>query len=233
MQIDILASGSSGNCYHISNGSTSLLLDCGIGIKTLQKGINFKLSDIAGCLLTHEHIDHAKTATTLIKKGIDIYTSQGTATACNLYSHRLHIVTPLQAFKIDTLHIMPFPITHDAQEPLGFFITCFKTNHKLLYFTDTGYLRYRFAGITHMLAECNHNKNILQDKLKAKEINKPAAKRIIQNHMSIDTLETMLRANDLKDLQQIYLIHISKRHGDPDQFKRRVEQITTAQVHVC
>jgi phosphoribosyl 1,2-cyclic phosphodiesterase len=56
MIIKSIASGSSGNCYKISDGKTSLLLECGIPIKKIKLGCDFDLSDILGCLVTHEHL---------------------------------------------------------------------------------------------------------------------------------------------------------------------------------
>lgn len=60
MDIQVLASSSKGNCYRVSNGSTPLLLECGIRFKEIQQKLNFRLSEIAGCLVSHEHQDHCK-----------------------------------------------------------------------------------------------------------------------------------------------------------------------------
>ena len=49
------ASGSTGNCYKISDGGTPLLLECGIKYKDIQKGCGFKLGEIEACLISHEH----------------------------------------------------------------------------------------------------------------------------------------------------------------------------------
>ena len=49
------ASGSRGNCYRITDGSTPLLLECGIQYKQIQKGCGFRLSEIRACLISHEH----------------------------------------------------------------------------------------------------------------------------------------------------------------------------------
>ena len=74
-----LASGSKGNCYHITDGSTPLLLECGIGINNILRNLKFGVSSLAGCLVSHGHKDHAKAVKDLMKFGIDIYLSQGTA----------------------------------------------------------------------------------------------------------------------------------------------------------
>jgi len=72
IQIKALASGSSGNCYHLTDGSSGLLIEAGIPIKKISKGIGFKLtSEIDGCLITHEHMDHSKSARDIMTAGID------------------------------------------------------------------------------------------------------------------------------------------------------------------
>ena len=56
MRIDIFASGSKANCYHVSDGHTRLLLDCGLPITEIKSALNFDLSGVSGCLLSHTHL---------------------------------------------------------------------------------------------------------------------------------------------------------------------------------
>lgn len=57
MQIEVLGTGSSGNCYKISNGKFALLLECGLPFKVIQKKLNYKLTrEVDACLITHEHL---------------------------------------------------------------------------------------------------------------------------------------------------------------------------------
>ena len=53
MDIKILASGSTGNAYIVSDGSTSLLLDAGIPLRAIQVGSGFRVGQLSGCLITH------------------------------------------------------------------------------------------------------------------------------------------------------------------------------------
>ena len=55
MDIKVLASGSSGNCYYVSDGNSSVLIECGIKIDQIRKGCGFRLSEIKACLISHEH----------------------------------------------------------------------------------------------------------------------------------------------------------------------------------
>jgi phosphoribosyl 1,2-cyclic phosphodiesterase len=56
IQIKPLASGSAGNCYYITDGRSPLLIEAGIPIKKIKQGLNYKLSEIEGCLISHEHL---------------------------------------------------------------------------------------------------------------------------------------------------------------------------------
>ncbi|MCL2357610.1 MAG: MBL fold metallo-hydrolase [Defluviitaleaceae bacterium] len=233
MRIKILASGSKGNCYRISDGETSLLLEAGIPIREIQKGCDFRLSGIGGCLVSHEHGDHAKTADTLMKKGIDVYASQGTAAAKGWSGHRLRIVKSMEYFDIGTFTVMPFALEHDAAENMGFFIISRETGERLLYVTDTHYVPYEFDGLTHIMCECNYDHNILSANVRSGRIPHTLATRIIDTHMSIDGFEEMLCEMNLTRVKQIYLLHMSEDNSDAAAFKERVQRLTGAEVYVC
>jgi phosphoribosyl 1,2-cyclic phosphodiesterase len=231
MKIKILASGSAGNCYWVSDGKTDLLLEAGIPLREIQKGCGFNLSGIAGCLVTHEHNDHAKAGADVMKRGVDVYASQGTAEAKGWRGHRLHTVKSMQTFTIGTFTIMAFDLVHDVAEPLGFIINSHATQEKLLYVTDTHFIKYRFSGLTHIMSECNYDNDILINRVRSGEVEPFLAKRIINNHMSIDTVEALLRANDLSHLRQIYLLHLSGDNSDAGAFKERVQRLTGVEVY--
>lgn len=234
MEIKVLASGSSGNAYFVSDGKTPLLLEAGIPIRLIRQGLNFQTNQIAGCLITHEHLDHAKAAADLMKAGIDCYMSQGTADALkisglNWYKafHRLHIIKALTQFRIGTWAIKPFQAHHDAAEALCFLMAD-QSGGKLLFATDTAYIAYRFEGLTHLMIEANYSAPLLQDNTRSSELRRS----ILQDHMSLETLIRMLRANDLTKVEAIHLLHLSNNNSDAQMFKRRIQEITGKPVYV-
>lgn len=233
MEIKILASGSTGNAYRISDGQTSLLLDAGIPLKAIQVGCGFKTTQIKGCFVSHSHKDHSKAARDLSRLGIDIYTSQGTIDACGLTGHRIHAIKELQEITVGTFKVLPFDVQHDAPEPLGFLFTSTETGEKLLYFTDTYYIKYRFQGLTHIMAECNYDKETLCKSVDAGYIPIEFVTRLIKSHMSLEHLLDMLKANDLSNVKQIYLLHLSSNNSDEIRFKTEVQKQTGAEVYVC
>lgn len=228
MNINVLASGSSGNCYHISDGKTDLLLDCGIPMRRIQEGLGYRLHRISGVLVTHCHQDHVKAAKDIAKMGVPVYTSQGTLDACRLSGYFYRPVQPLHTVQIGTFNVVPFDVVHDAPDPLGFAVKSLVTGEKLLYFTDTAYIKYRFPGVHYLMAECNHSRKTMDP-----DLNPTLRDRIIESHMSLETLLDMLNANDFNELKRVYLLHLSDANSDAAMFKREVQKATGVEVYVC
>ena len=183
--------------------------------------------------MTHNHQDHSKAAKDLARLGVDIYTSLGTIEACNLTGHRIHAVTELQELTVGTFKVLPFDVQHDAPQPLGFLFTSTETGEKLLYFTDTYYIKYRFQGLTHIMAECNYDKETLQRSVDAGYIPIELVPRLMKSHMSLEHFLDLLKANDLHSVKQIYLLHLSNNNSDEKRFKVEVQKQTGAEVYVC
>lgn len=233
MEIKVLASGSSGNAYIVGDGATTLLLDAGIPLKAIQVGSGFKVRQMEGCFITHAHQDHCKAARDLARLGVDIYTSQGTIEACGLSGHRIRPVKALEEIQAGTFQVLPFDVEHDAPEPLGFLFTSTATGEKLLYFTDTYYVRYRFVGLTHIMAECNYSEDGIRRSVEAGYVPVELVPRLVKSHMSLEHLVDMLRANDLRNVRQIYLLHLSENNSEEQRFRTEIQKQTGAEVYVC
>jgi phosphoribosyl 1,2-cyclic phosphodiesterase len=230
MDIKVLASSSRGNCYYVSDGVAPLLLECGIPFKEIQRGLNFRTSEIAGCLVSHEHQDHSKAAGDLAKAGIDVYLSRGTMDSLGLTGHRLRPIKAREQFQVGTWTILPFETEHDAAEPLGFLMA--SKNEKLLFATDTAYIRYRFPGLTHIMIETNYSNDILNANVAAGVIPLELKKRLIKSHFSLENVKNCLKSNDLSKVREIWLLHLSDGNSDADRFKREIQGVTGKMVFV-
>lgn len=232
IEIKTLATGSKGNCYHITDGHTPLLLEAGINFKQIRQALNFKTSDIAACLITHEHGDHAKGLKDVLNAGIDTYMSAGTMQALSVNHHRLKTVEKLRPFTIGTWRIMPFETEHDTAEPIGFLLAN-KAGNKLLFATDTYYIRYKFKGVTHLMIECNYSKSILNKNIDEGITPKFMRKRLIKSHFSLENVLEFLKANDLSKVQEIHLLHLSDSNSDEVLFKQEVQKLTGKPVYIA
>ena len=117
MKLIPLASSSHGNAYLVEDGTTCLLIECGVSWKKLQKLTGFGVSGIAGCLISHEHKDHAGCYEQLIRSGVPVYASRGTAEA--LGCEQLEPLENREAVALGSFDVLPFPTFHDAAEPMG------------------------------------------------------------------------------------------------------------------
>jgi len=232
MDIKIIASGSKGNAYYISDGVSSLLLDAGVPIKAIQAKIGFVLSDVSAALISHKHNDHCKAVSDLIRYGVDVYAPQEVFDAKGITSHRAHYLEAMQGIKIGSFSVMPFDCHHDCVN-YGYLIQSAVTGERLLFFTDTYYINYRFERLDYIMAECNYADDIVNSNVEKGVMPWQTKPRLIKSHMSIDTFIEMLQANDLSRLKRIYLLHMSDRNGDEVGFRERVRAVTGAEIYVC
>lgn len=227
MEIQVIASGSQANCYRISDGETALLLDAGLPIRKINQALNFKTADLNGVLITHEHKDHCHAAKDLQKLGVPIYATPETLKGAGIeIGHRTHEIAPKNDFVVGTIKVLPFDTVHDTDSPTGFLALSKLTGERLLYFTDTKYMKYTFRNIQYILAECNYDEETIGESVKNRKIDKPYLKRTMQTHMGLGTLLDFLRACDLNQTDRIYLIHMSKNNADPEKCKRAVQELT-------
>jgi phosphoribosyl 1,2-cyclic phosphodiesterase len=231
IEITALASSSKGNCYRVTDGITPLLLECGISYKEIQRGLNFQMSSIAGCLVTHEHNDHCKSIKDVMKAGIDVYASQGTFETLNISGHRVKPVAAKEQFQIGTWTVLPFEVEHDVSEPIGFLLAN-QQGEKMLFATDTYFIRYKFKGLTHILVEANYSMQILHENVAEGLIDKGRKKRLMRSHFSLENVKDFLKVNDLSKVQEIWLLHLSDTNSDADLFKREIQELTGKVVYV-
>lgn len=230
MDIKVISSGSSGNCYLIDDGKTALLLDAGIPFAEIQKAMDFDTSSIRGCLITHSHGDHAMAAKHMAKRGIKIYSNANTAVTIGKGAH---VLEPLTAYGIDTMTILPFAVHHDVP-CFGYRIDSLETGERLVYITDACGFDFSIKGTTHLLVECNHSKQLLLDNVAAGRLNGVLGARILNSHMSHERLLQYLQDGHIGTgrLQQMMLIHLSNDNSDAVEFRKKVQEIVPPSVEV-
>lgn len=232
MKIQTISTGSKeGNAFLIDDGHTKLLLECGVTIKKIKKALNYNLSSVKGCLITHRHGDHSKGLEGVLKSEIDTYIGKLEKEALGIKHHRFHGIEPLEQFSIGTWTILPFSVEHDTEQPLGYLMQS-TTGVKLLFATDTYYIRYFFSGITHMLIECNYSSEKLQANMESGIVPYFLGKRIMKSHLSVENLVAFLRSCDLSKLQEIRLIHLSDTNSNADLFKDEIQKVTGIPVYI-
>lgn len=225
MKLKVLASSSKGNAYILESPTGTLLIECGLKGKEIIKGLNFNLLNVVGALLSHSHSDHSIGAKDLLKAGIDIYTNKETIESLELTGHRVNAVEPLKQFTVGDFTILGFPIEHDV-EGLGYLIQYKPTGYKLLFATDTYYLKYKFKGLNAIAVECNYIKETLDQNIEAGYINEAMKPRLLQSHFSLENVKEFLKANDLSSCREIILLHLSDSNSSAERMVREIEELT-------
>lgn len=233
MELKIISTGSIGNAYILSNGDEALLIECGVNIKDIKKALDFDLSKVVGCLVTHEHQDHCKAVKEVSKLGIRVYSGLRTLLAMGINcSYKSYIVMAKHPFMIGNFKVMAFDVKHDAAEPFGFLIEHADCG-KVLFLTDTYYCEYTFKGLNNIIIEANYSKEIIDRKFGSDSGKEFLRNRILRSHFSLANCKDMLSANDLTQVNNIVLIHLSDSNSNEKQFQKEVADLTGKNVTVA
>ncbi|WP_407310985.1 MBL fold metallo-hydrolase [Desulfosporosinus sp. SB140] len=235
MKLKVIGSSSKGNSYILEAQTGSLLLDAGVPFKEIQKALYFNLSNVVGCLVTHEHKDHSKAVDNLMRSGVNCHMSIGTAEKIGALLHHRCLSMPsfMPQFNIGDFIVKPFSVEHDAAEPLGYLIQYRPTGEKLLFATDTYFIRNRFNRLNYIMVECNYCRNILEENIEAGLIPESLKNRLLESHFSLDNVKGFLEANDLTQVRKIVLIHLSEGNSDAARMVREIKDLTIKDVEVA
>lgn len=233
MRLIVIGSSSAGNSYVLENDRESLLIECGVRFQKIKVALNFKLSKVVGCLITHEHKDHCLAVNEVMAAGINVYSAAGTLKAMGVEgNHRAKKINLDTTFTIGGFRIRSFDVQHDCAEPVGFLIHHEETGN-VLFLTDSYYVAYTFPNLHNIIVEANYSQEILDDRLRRGDSPEFLRNRVLNSHMSLKTCKELLQANDLRETNNIVLIHLSDSNSNADQFKREVSNLTGKQVHIA
>lgn len=233
MELTVLGSGSSGNCYLLHNKNECLVIEAGISFKEVKKALDFNISKIVGVLVSHEHGDHAKHVKEYLKAGIGVYTSLGTYSSLGV--DPLHMFRPLTTdnyIQLGGFVIKPFDVEHDATEPYGFFIY-HKDMGYMVFATDTYFVKYKFPDVNQILVECNYKQSILDENYSLGIINNSLRGRTMASHFELENVKEFLRVNDTHHLKKVVLLHLSDRNSDARLFQEECQNVTNKPTYIA
>ena len=211
MKLKVLASGSEANSYILENEHEALVIEAGVPFKELVKHVEPR--KIVACVVSHEHQDHAKYVDGYVKLGIKV------------------IINSVVWFKFGGFEVRSYDNYHNV--PCKGFVISHKDFGKLIFATDTGYIKYNFKAVNHWLIECNYSEELLTKSVKAGIVNPVLADRIVKDHMSIETCKTFFERNNLSKTRSITLIHLSNNNSDAKQFQNVIHNQTGKDVYIA
>jgi phosphoribosyl 1,2-cyclic phosphodiesterase len=183
MILKTVATGSSGNCHLLiaGNGET-LILDCGVPIKEIKKGLGWNIKKVVGVLCTHRHLDHSKSAVELYNTGFYAVAPYLIASGSEKLSYKLKKSRfDISAFALKTVDGKWTHTNGDGSECpcYGFWIQHPEMG-TMIYATDTELIKWRFKNVNHILLGVNYDQELLSGDEAKKN-------HVVRGHMSIDT----------------------------------------------
>lgn len=222
-----LFSGSSGNCAYVSCGSTALLVDAGLSGKAIEgalSSIGADISRISAVAVTHEHIDHVKGIGVMMRKyHIPVYCTPGTwrnmpRSVGEIPASLRRDIERGEDFYIGDLSLTPFPISHDAAEPVGFRI--WGGGRSAAVATDMGYIKKEtlkiLSGTDLVLIESNHDPDMLRDNPRYTAALK-ARIRGRTGHLSNDDCARAVMELYDEGTRHVVLGHLSHENNTPEK----------------
>ncbi len=171
LSLSVLASGSKANAILLSDGATRILIDSGLGIRTMTSALlsaNTRLDQLTAILLTHEHTDHVRGLAKLLERTkVQLYASEGTLNAVDwMVPNRIRkTVMNGNTVEIGGFAVRAIAVPHDAAEPLAYHFE--HGAHRLTHATDLGEvpapLAQALAHSTCAVFESNHDVAMLQN----------------------------------------------------------------------
>jgi phosphoribosyl 1,2-cyclic phosphodiesterase len=233
MTLKVLGSSSAGNCYIFENETEALIVEAGVRFIDIKKAIDFKLHRVAGCLISHRHNDHARSAKDCVEAGIFTLALQDVFEAKNIdmRDSRAKRIEFGKGHIFGGFKIAPFPAFHDV-ECAGFIIDHADCG-RIMFLTDSCKCDYRFAGLNHVLIECNYQAKKLIENINAGITFESQRDRLTDTHMELNTCREYLRSSDLSAVQNIILLHLSNDNSDEAFFVAEIQKATGKPVYAA
>ncbi len=223
-----ISSGSNGNCYYLGNEETGLLIDAGIGFRTIKQRLGLAGIDISSVkmmFVTHDHSDHVRgLSTTAARLSVPVYATaklhnalcqchyiEGDAKGC------CRVIKENVQMELcgGRVKVTAFEVPHDATQTLGYAIDFFGT--KFVFMTDLGRVpKYalEYCGYAnYLVVEANYDVDMLihgsyPPDLKARVLDE-------FGHLSNDDCARMVAMVRHPELRGVFLCHLSKDNNAP------------------
>lgn len=239
MRFASLGSGSAGNALVVEINQTRLMLDCGFSVKetlTRLARLSLQPTDLAGIVITHEHDDHAGGAFKFAAKyNIPVWLTYGTLKMSARYipsqhNLQLNVVDSYSEFSVGDIHIQPYPVPHDAREPMQCVFS--DGNHKLGVLTDVGritpHIAEKLSGCEALVLECNHDASLLQAGSYSWALKKRVGGDL--GHLENQDSANLLSKFDNSKLQHLLAAHLSAKNNTPALAKSSLAKVLGCEI---
>jgi phosphoribosyl 1,2-cyclic phosphodiesterase len=221
IQLTVLGSGSSGNCTLVETGRCRILVDAGLSTRQIVRrleSVGTPPESIRAVVVTHEHIDHTQGIAVFAKRyAVPVYCNSGTAREFKpRHPVDLRLFQTGSEFSIEDANLLPFPVPHDAADPVGFLVE--SGGISAGFATDLGHAthlvmdRLRLAHT--VVIETNYDLQLLQQ-----DHRRPWAvkQRIMSRHGHLSNTDASEALAELAEgsLKRAILCHLSRDCNTP------------------
>ena len=219
MRFAVLGSGSEGNALVVQVGQTRVLLDCGFSLsETLSRltRLDLQAEQLDGIVVTHEHGDHISGVARLARKfDIPVWLTHGTLRTQGTAFTELSIIeiNPHLPFAIGDVQVQPYPVPHDAAEPVQYVFS--DGTRRLGVLTDAGsatpHIEETLSGCHALVLECNHDARMLAEGDYPYRLKQRVGGRY--GHLNNEDAAALLARLDNSRLQHIVAAHLSRKNN--------------------
>lgn len=230
-------SGSSGNCYFLYTESDGLLIDTGVGLRTLKKYFKdngLSLSDVKNIIITHDHADHVKSVGSMSRDyGLPVYTThkvhvgieRNYCVRCKISQERVKVIEKDVTFKLGEFTITPFEVPHDSTDNVGYKVECEGIVFCIM--TDVGHvtdeMKQIIGEVNYLVIEANHDEEMLKNGPYPAHLKT----RIMgpTGHLCNHDCAVAVAENATDELRHVWLCHLSEENNHPVLARKTVEQV--------
>jgi phosphoribosyl 1,2-cyclic phosphodiesterase len=221
LTVSSLGSGSNGNAFLIEHGELRILIDAGVPIRTLVSCLKLRgltPQHLTAALVSHEHSDHIRALSSLLKKArLPVLATAGTHAGLPDVDESLrHYIDALAPFQVGNLEITPVPVMHDARDPVGFSISVDDVRVSIM--SDLGEasdINAEFASRSdHLIIESNYDEHMLRAGPYPAYLKKRI--RSSDGHLGNDDCAEFLKDVVRAKTSSIWLCHLSENNNRPD-----------------
>lgn len=229
MRFASLGSGSRGNATLFEHESTCLLVDNGFSVaETCRRlaRLGRRPEELTAVLVTHEHSDHLRGVAALARRyQLPVWMTAGTYRHCRDDIPAANIFNGHDAFEIGALQVRPYPVPHDAREPVQFVMT--DGRHRCGLLTDVGsvtaHIESMLSGCEALILECNHEPSMLAAGSYPRSLKQRIAGR--QGHLSNAQAAALLERLDCSHLQHLAAAHLSHDNNTPEHVRAALSAV--------
>ena len=224
MTMQVLGSSSSGNCYIFQTDSEALIVEAGVKMADVKVALDYNLRKVCGCLVSHVHNDHAKFARKMAENGFPVLALPEVLDAKGISGSRAIPLVFGKGYKFGGFKVRPFEAQHDV--PCAGFLIEHAEMGRTLFLTDSCLCRYTFPGLRHIMMEANYSDPRLIEAIADGRTRQSQRDRLMTSHMELFNAIDSIKANDLSNVTEIVLLHLSDNNSNEAEF------VSTAQAAI-